>query len=38
MIAVGLCPVNTIADALASLRDVKEEPFCPTDVWILVNE
>ena len=38
MIAVGLCPVNTLADALASLRDVKEEPLCPTDVWILVNE
>ena len=38
MIAVGLCPVNTLPDALTSLKTVKEEPFCPTDVWVLVNE
>ena len=38
MIAVGLCPVNTLTDALASLKAVKNEPFCPSDVWILVNE
>ena len=38
MIAVGLCPVNTLPDALTSLKTVKEEPFCPSDVWILVNE
>ena len=38
MIAVGLCPVNTLPDALTSLNAVKEEPFCPQGVWILVNE
>lgn len=38
MIAVGLCPVNTLPDALVSLRTVKAEAFCPSDVWILVNE
>lgn len=37
-IAVGLCPVNTLPDALTSLMTVKEEPFCPSDAWILVNE
>lgn len=38
MMAVGLCPVNTLPDALISLKTVKNEPFCPKDVWILVNE
>lgn len=38
MIAVGLCPVNTLPDALTSLKKVKSESFCPSDVWILVNE
>lgn len=38
MMAVGLCPVNTLPDALISLKTVKAEPFCPKDVWILVNE
>lgn len=37
-IAVGLCPVNTLPDALTSLMAVKEESFCPSDAWILVNE
>lgn len=38
MIAVGVCPVNTLPDALISLKTVKAEAFCPSDVWILVNE
>lgn len=38
MIAVGVCPVNTLPDALTSLKTVKSEEFCPSDVWILVNE
>lgn len=38
MIAVGVCPVNTLPDALTSLKTVKAEAFCPSDVWILVNE
>lgn len=38
MIAVGLSPVNRLTDALVELKKVKEEPFCPKDAWILVNE
>lgn len=38
MNAVGLCPVNTLPDALDALNTVKKETFCPKDVWILVNE
>lgn len=38
MIAVGVCPVNTLPDALKALKTVKQETFCPKDVWILVNE
>lgn len=36
--AVGLCPENRLQDALAALKEVKKEPFCPSDVWVLVNE
>lgn len=38
LIAVGVSPVNRLSDALASLNEVKKEKFCPSDVWILVNE
>ena len=38
LIAVGVCPVNRLSDAFASLNEVKKESFCPKDVWILVNE
>lgn len=38
MIAVGLSPVNKLTDALAELKKVKQEAFCPKDAWILVNE
>lgn len=38
MIAVGLCPVNKVADAWASLTAVRAESFCPADAWILLNE
>ncbi len=38
LIAVGLCPCNTLAEASESLRKVRQEQFCPSDVWILVNE
>lgn len=38
LIAVGVSPVNRLQDALAALHDVRKEPFCPKDVWILVNE
>lgn len=38
LIAVGVCPVNRLADAYSSLNSVRKESFCPKDVWILVNE
>jgi hypothetical protein len=36
--AVGLCPSNNIKDAFKGLKKVKNEPFCPSDVWVLRNE
>lgn len=38
LIAVGVSPVNKLQDALSALNEVKKEKFCPSDVWILVNE
>ena len=38
LIAVGLCPTNNIVDAKNALKRVKEESFCPKDVWLLLNE
>jgi len=38
LIAVGVSPVNRLADAYESLNSVRKESFCPKDVWILVNE
>jgi len=38
LIAVGLCPVNNLQNALEALKKVRTEPFCPKDVWILLNE
>lgn len=38
MIAVGLCPVNKVADAWESLQEVRKEAFCPSDAWLLLNE
>lgn len=36
--AVGLSQTDHLEKAFASLKQIKEEPFCPKDVWILVNE
>ncbi|MBQ6688545.1 MAG: SPOR domain-containing protein [Bacteroidales bacterium] len=36
--AVGVCPVDKVQDAVEALYIVKQEQFCPSDVWILVNE
>ena len=36
--AVGLCPSNNIKDAFEGLKKVKQESFCPSDVWVLRNE
>lgn len=38
LIAVGVSPVNKLPDALDALSKVRNEKFCPQDVWILVNE
>jgi len=35
---VGICQSDDLNKINASLRKVKQESFCPTDVWILVNE
>ena len=36
--AVGACPTDDPSELLISLRKVRQEPFCPKEVWILVNE
>ncbi len=36
--AVAVCPSGTLREAFQALKHVKNEPFCPDDVWILVNE
>ncbi len=36
--AVGICNTDNLNQAFRSLKTVKTEPFCPEDVWILVNE
>ena len=38
IIAVGLCPCSNIVGAKEALMKVKKEVFCPSDVWILLNE
>lgn len=38
LMAVGVCPCNTLVEASQALSKVRQEPFCPKDVWILVNE
>ena len=38
LIAVGVSPVNRLSDAFAALNEVRKEKFCPSDVWVLVNE
>jgi hypothetical protein len=38
LIAVGVSPANNLKDVYASLKKVRNEKFCPSDVWILVNE
>ena len=38
MYAVGAAPSDNLKDAYASLKKLRAEKFCPSDVWILVNE
>lgn len=36
--AIGISPAEDLVGAFRELKRVKEEDFCPEDVWILVNE
>ena len=36
--AVGLCPSNDLVSLYEPLKAVKQQPFCPKEVWILDNE
>jgi hypothetical protein len=36
--AIGICQTDSLTEEFANLKKVKEESFCPDDVWILVNE
>ncbi len=38
MIAVGLCPSNSIVELEKSFARLREETFCPKEAWILVKE
>lgn len=38
LIAVGIGPADSLPEVMQTLRKVKEETFCPDDVWILDNE
>lgn len=38
LLAVGLSPADECRNALDMIKAIKQEPFCPADVWILVNE
>lgn len=38
LIAVGVAPADNLGTAYSSLNKVRQEKFCPSDVWILVNE
>ena len=38
LIAVGVAPADNLGTAYSSLKKVRQEKFCPSDVWILVNE
>lgn len=36
--AIAISPTNSLPEAFQMLKTVKNEAFCPDDVWILVNE
>lgn len=37
MIAVGVCPSNSIVDLPSIVDEVRTRTFCPKDAWMLVN-
>ena len=36
--SIAISPTDSLREAFRSLKSVREEAFCPDDVWILVNE
>ena len=38
LLAVGLSPADESRNAMQMIKAIRQEPFCPDDVWILVNE
>lgn len=38
MEAVGVCPRDRLSEIAEMLEYVKEQPFCPKDAWVLVNQ
>lgn len=38
MVAVAACPSDKVQDAVAALKQLRTQPFCPPDAWILKNE
>ena len=38
LLAVGLTPADECRNAMEMIKSIKQEPFCPADVWILVND
>lgn len=36
--SVGVCPTDSPRALLDSMEKLRQEPFCPKDFWILVNE
>lgn len=38
LLAVAICPSNSLNETLIKLRDMRGNGFCPPDAWILDNE
>lgn len=38
LLAVAVCPSNSLAETLATLKQLRGKGICPPDSWILINE
>jgi cell division protein FtsN len=38
LLAVAVCPSNSLAETLKTLKELRGKGVCPPDTWILVNE
>ncbi len=36
--SIAVSPSSSLKEAFAALKRLRQEPFCPADAWILVNE